>query len=66
MLSRKNALAGLFSRNDHQPARSRARTKVAVNLEILESRELLNAAHPRLQQARNRDIVEFRLEQSQR
>jgi len=59
MLSRKNALAGLFSRNDHQPARSRARAKVAVNLEMLESRELLNAAYPKLQAPRN-DASEFR------
>src|SRR5207302_1872586 len=60
MVSRKNAFAGFFSRNDHQPARSRAWTKVAVNLEILESRELLNGAHhPRLEQARH-DQLEFR------
>ncbi len=40
MLSRKNAFAGFSSRSDHQPAQSRATTKVAVNLEVLESREL--------------------------
>jgi hypothetical protein len=60
MLSRKNAFAGFFSRNGHQPARSRARTKVAVNLEILESRELLNGAHPRFVQALEA-TTEFRL-----
>jgi hypothetical protein len=60
MLSRKNAFAGFSSRSDHRPARSRARTKIAVNLEVLESRELLNAAHPRFEQPRE-DKVEFRL-----
>ena len=39
-------------------------TKVAVNLEVLESRELLNGAHPRLEQARD-DTVGFRAKQSQ-
>ena len=60
MLSRKNAFAGFSSRSDHQTARSRARTKVAVNLEVLESRELLNAAHPRFEQPRQPN-VEVRL-----
>jgi hypothetical protein len=60
MLSKKIAFAGLSSYNDHQPARARARTKVAVNLEILESRELLNGAHPRFVQAKI-DLTEFRV-----
>jgi hypothetical protein len=60
MLSRKNAFAGFSSRNDHQPARSRAKTKVAVNLEILESRELLNGAHPRFEKPQQAN-VEVRL-----